>query len=237
MPARGCCWRNYDAPRRACARRSAGQFNVSANVEVTNDGDYFNNYAGRSINVNAERDVKTRVSTEYLNAVLGTSYDIILYVDRRRPAAGRRSNDDHRPAVPRCHRSVHTEFGTCTATSPRRSHWFGFHRSGRHSHGDRSREVDRVGGTSIVPLRARRRCERGNVLLTHLVYSGCTSMSSPGSSRIRSSMKVIRFRRPGQFCGIDPAQMSSRSSKCRRLRAYEAGSSFPQTASRGSARC
>ena len=100
----------------------AGQFNVSANVDVTNDGNYSNNYAGRSINVNAERDVKTRVSTEYLNAVVGTSYDIIYTLT----AAGRLPADSVTMIIDQPYLGVIEAFtpssGTCTATSLGRSY-------------------------------------------------------------------------------------------------------------------
>lgn len=51
-------------------------WNVTARVDIANDGDYGNNSSITMVNVTWERQVHVTASTEYLRAVIGVQYDV-----------------------------------------------------------------------------------------------------------------------------------------------------------------
>jgi hypothetical protein len=94
-----------------------GLFISYANVSVQNDGDFNNNSANVQYSVRSEREVVTTVSTENLNAVIGSPYDVVFTLTSvGRLAATDVSMDVNNPA--QGVESVVPSAGTCTTPGP-----------------------------------------------------------------------------------------------------------------------
>jgi hypothetical protein len=92
-----------------------------ASVSVQNDGDFDNNSANVQYSVRSEREVVTTVSTENLNAVIGSPYDVVFTLTSvGRLAATDVSINVNNPA--QGVESVVPSAGTCTNAGPGMDH-------------------------------------------------------------------------------------------------------------------